>query len=68
MGRRGATRDVKLVADHVQGVVFLPGWHKSRGARLEAFVALLCGHAFAEYCPSTGMVTRPADWVRERVL
>jgi hypothetical protein len=34
-------RDVKIVADQVQGIVFLPDWHKSRGARLEAFVGLL---------------------------
>lgn len=35
-------RDVIIVADEVQGVVVLPGWEKSRGARLEVFVALLC--------------------------
>lgn len=34
-------RDVKLIADKVQGIIFLPDWHKSRGARLEAFVGLL---------------------------
>ena len=32
-------RDVKLVADIVDGVCLLPGWEQSRGARLEAFVA-----------------------------
>lgn len=36
-------RDVKLVADNVDGIAVLPGWHKSRGARLETFVAYLCG-------------------------
>lgn len=35
-------RDVKIVADGIDGVVVLPGWHASRGARLEVFVALLC--------------------------
>jgi hypothetical protein len=39
-------RDVKLVADEVAGIILLPGWEGSRGARLEAFVALLCGHRF----------------------
>lgn len=33
-------KDVKIVADEVDGVFLLPDWHKSRGARLEAFVAL----------------------------
>lgn len=32
-------RDVKLVADVVDGVCLLNGWEASRGARLEAFVA-----------------------------
>ena len=32
--------DVKLIADEVDGVVLLNGWQNSRGARLEAFVAL----------------------------
>ena len=35
-------RDVKLIADQVQGIIFLqPDWYKSRGARLESFVGLL---------------------------
>lgn len=43
-------RDVKVISDQVDGLVFLPGWDKSRGARLEAFVALLTGkQIFANY-------------------
>jgi hypothetical protein len=36
-------RDVKTVADLVSGVIVLDGWASSRGARLETFVAGLCG-------------------------
>lgn len=35
-------RDVKLIADEgVEGIIFLPEWYTSRGARLEATVGLL---------------------------
>jgi hypothetical protein len=44
------SRDVKLIADSVDGIIFLPNWEKSRGARLEAYVALLTGKTeFALY-------------------
>ena len=59
-------RDVQIVADQVEGIAFLPNWHKSRGARLEAFVGLLCGRSFFEY--AANMQERDAAWVRERVL
>ncbi len=42
-------RDVKIIADQVGGIIFLPKWQRSRGARLEAFVGLLCKHKFAWY-------------------
>ena len=42
-------RDVKIIADETKGMIFLPGWSKSRGARLEAFTALLSGHKFYIY-------------------
>lgn len=44
-------RDVKLVADKCDSMILLPGWARSRGARLEAFVGLLAGYSFAEYIP-----------------
>jgi hypothetical protein len=54
-------RDVKIVADSVDGLVFLPGWESSRGARLEAFVGLLCGHRFAEYNPEVNGAMMPLE-------
>lgn len=45
------SRDVKIVADESSGVVLLPGWERSRGARLEAFVAVLCRLPVYVYSP-----------------
>jgi hypothetical protein len=36
-------KDVKLVSDVIDSLALLPGWENSRGARLEAFVALSVG-------------------------
>lgn len=39
-------RDVKLIADsELDAVVVLPGWERSRGARLETFIARMEGIA-----------------------
>lgn len=43
-------RDVKIVSDQCQGMIFLPGWWNSRGAKLEAYVGLLTkGFVFNAY-------------------
>lgn len=52
-------RDVMILGDEtevaVDGIVFLPGWIASRGARLEAFTALLSRKFyFFDYLQSTG--------------
>jgi hypothetical protein len=57
--------DVKLIADEVGGVIVLPGWKRSRGARLETFVCKpLCGKPVV-YFPST---TRDLYPVSDRQL
>jgi len=63
-------RDVKIVADKCRGLILLPGWEKSRGARLECFVALLCDHSFALYYPGGTGYTLPvgADYIRSHIL
>ncbi len=62
-------RDVVLVGDKCDGIVFLPNWHKSRGAKLEAFTGLLCGKKFQLFSEdyAEGVSEVSADYVR-RVL
>lgn len=58
------SRDVKIVADDVDCIALLPGWQKSRGARLEAFVGILCKHTFFEYNPDNGWSSpAPAHYI-----
>jgi len=51
--------DIIIVADQVDAVALLPGWEKSSGARLEAFVGLLRKKRFALYSP----VLHELSWV-----
>ena len=42
--------DVKMIADDgIEGIVCMEGWERSRGARLECFVAQLCGLPIYRY-------------------
>lgn len=45
-------RDVHMVADKVDGIIFLPNWWESRGAKLEAFVGLLTRKQFGSFHPA----------------
>jgi hypothetical protein len=60
-------RDVKIVADQVAGLILLPGWSQSRGARLEVFVGLLCYKCFmswGKYVKTSSLRSMSADEVR----
>jgi Domain of unknown function (DUF4406) len=57
-------RDVKMLSDTgIQGIVFLPDWIKSRGAKLEATVGLLNGFTFWEL-KDGDTVPRDREWVK----
>ena len=60
-------RDVKLIADAgIEAIFLLPDWEKSRGARLEATVGLLCGLKFFLYADD-GTYDLPRGWVAHQI-
>ncbi len=42
-------RDMKILADEVDGIILLPGWAKSNGAKVEAYIGLCTGCIFGYY-------------------
>lgn len=64
-------RDVHIIADEIDGIIFLPKWHESNGARLEAYVALITGKKFAEYRRGSFQPLDPqvvADFISLRIV
>lgn len=56
-------RDVKLIEKQIGKFALLPGWQKSRGARLEVFVGLLVGVTefyFVSFTDDGAIDLRPA--------
>jgi hypothetical protein len=60
-------RDVKLVADGVRGVILMNGWQKSRGARLEAFVAITCDKPVLTYIGFGACCPASKEWVLNEI-
>ena len=60
-------RDLKLIADVVDGVIVLPGWEKSSGARTETFMAFVAKKPIVYY--PTMEPVKPRDlalaWLRD---
>lgn len=54
-------RDVVLIGDICAGIIFLPDWQRSRGAKLEAFTGLLTTKEFGVYIAHEG--AEPVEWV-----
>jgi hypothetical protein len=61
------SRDVKIVADEVTGLILLPQWQRSRGAKLECYVGILCGHPFARYVPHHDPLILSPTYIKEHI-
>ena len=64
------SRDMKIIADEVGGLILLDGWESSTGARLEVYVALVLGKKFGKFVnKSTGpfLPLRP-DVIKEWLI
>lgn len=55
------SRDLKVIVDEVRGIVLLPGWEKSSGARLEAFLGVTLKYPIFEYFATGPIVLAPIE-------
>lgn len=60
-------RDVKMIHDDIGAFALLPGWEKSRGARLEVFVGLLVGVTRFVLVREGGYWGVSADFIRDKL-
>lgn len=61
-------RDVKTVSDDAEGVCLLTGWHKSKGARLEAYVGFITGKKFARLGMPHGLINLSGEEVFDAIV
>lgn len=61
-------RDVKIVIDDVVGLILLPNWEKSVGARIEAFVGLVTYKTFDVYLGEGLRRNVTREYIRARIL
>ena len=62
-------RDVRIVIDEVDGIILLPGWENSRGARIECYVGLQTHKRFYLYGPSWACLDPVSDkYIKARIV
>lgn len=52
------SRDINILSDECHGVILLPDWEESAGAKLEAFLAVLKNYDIRAYYPTNKQVVQ----------